>query len=400
MISQSKLYEIEDMIIMEKMNTSKIQQIVEEFPDNDRQILYNHLLFVACKEGMKSLVSLCVRQGADVNYRDRNEFRQPLMIACEKGNLELMQYLIDNGADVNLSGGSYGYRPLHYICMNTKIDHAVRLSAIRLLINKGANVSTTSLYGWTPLHIACGVPYKNALDVVKLLVELGADVNEKSAFGTSSAHIAAREGHLEILKFLHKNGADIHLADHYNKTPLDNATNKKHGKIIRYILGQSLYNTLHVGDVLVNSNTEFIDESVMPMNQEEIKGQKFFYDVNNVDPKTKKVKRVFQQGLLKKMDDIGTNTQNPFTRIAWNITNEDVIKKTLKKLPNTNLESGKSQTSSFAQVQQTQKSTQSQGGSATSKQYITHKGKNYKARQGKKGGVFILVQGKKIYKNV
>ena len=41
----------------------------------------------------------------------------------------------------------------------------------------------------------------------------------------TALHVAASEGHIEIVRTLLKEGADVNFADRYNTTPLDGMSN-------------------------------------------------------------------------------------------------------------------------------------------------------------------------------
>jgi ankyrin repeat protein len=75
--------------------------------------------------------------------------------------------------------------------------------------------------GVSPLFIAC---QEGHLDVVRLLVENGADVNLRRANqgGRIALGKAARQGHADIVRFLLANGADHTIAGKWG-TPLKEA---------------------------------------------------------------------------------------------------------------------------------------------------------------------------------
>jgi ankyrin repeat protein len=52
---------------------------------------------------------------------------------------------------------------------------------------------------WTPLHLAA---QNGHLNVVKFLVEQQAEMNMKNTNGSTPLHLAAQNGHLNVVKFL------------------------------------------------------------------------------------------------------------------------------------------------------------------------------------------------------
>jgi ankyrin repeat protein len=63
--------------------------------------------------------------------------------------------------------------------------------------------------GSTPLYIAC---QENKLSVVKYLLSKTANIEATFKSGFTSMYIAAQKGHLEIVKCLLENGARVNAA--------------------------------------------------------------------------------------------------------------------------------------------------------------------------------------------
>lgn len=59
------------------------------------------------------------------------------------------------------------------------------------------------------------------LEGLKLLVSLGADCNKRGRGGWTALHFAASEGYLEIVRYLMRNGANVRIADHNHKFPVE-----------------------------------------------------------------------------------------------------------------------------------------------------------------------------------
>jgi ABC-type antimicrobial peptide transport system permease subunit len=329
------------------------------------------------------------------------EGRTLLHMAVWRESLETVKYLVEKGVDLNERDFD-GRTPLR---------QAVKEGYFRIvkyLVEKGVDLNERDFDGRTPLRHAVKEGY---FRIVKFLVENGADVNIKeNNTGSTPLHVASQKGNLEIVQILVHNGADVECKDSKGKTPIDLASKRGHEKIVLFLQGP-LYNRLNVGNAKTNAQTEFINSSVMQMNAEERRGKKFFYNVDNVDPTTKKAKRVFQKELLNTFEDMDKDTKHPFTRKEWQITNEERIKQTLKRLPNTSVENSPTRNNQVQQIKtsapqpssirqaspsQQPQAHQQEGGKKT-KEYITYKGKKYIVRYGTKGGKYVLVEGEKIY---
>ena len=89
----------------------------------------------------------------------------------------------------------------------------------RLIETGGANVNENDR-GWyerTALHWAS---YNGHLDVVRLLLTEGADITIADNNGWTALHYASMFGHLDIVRLLLTEGADINIADKYGWTAL------------------------------------------------------------------------------------------------------------------------------------------------------------------------------------
>lgn len=93
-------------------------------------------------------------------------------------NLKIIQLLIDNKVDVNAFCTKCKYTPLHLYYNRTFSSYKI----IEMLIKKGANVNSQTIYGDTPLHTACThLKYynfgKNINKYFIILVENGAKID-------------------------------------------------------------------------------------------------------------------------------------------------------------------------------------------------------------------------------
>ncbi|BAO99793.1 ankyrin repeat domain-containing protein [Wolbachia endosymbiont of Cimex lectularius] len=158
----------------------------------------NTLLYYAVQEGNLYLARLLVKEDVDVNTKD-NEDLTPLHAAAISNAKDVAEFLVDNGADVD-ARDNIDWTPLHTAAFFDAEDVA------ELLISKGANIRARNNKNKAPFEIAQG-------EVVTFLAVA------KGNSGNTLLHYAAKEGNLDLIELLIKEGADINARNNDNKTP-------------------------------------------------------------------------------------------------------------------------------------------------------------------------------------
>ena len=226
----------------------------------------------AVHAGDLGLVESVIESGAIVDSRDENG-QTPLHYAAERGFIECMEVLLNHGADLNIID-KFGFSPFLWAVVAGQEGATARLLAMgadvyslsangksalgwaanlgwsrtaETLIAHGARILETRIWQRTlPLQEA--VASGNLL-TVRLLFNCGEDPNHGNRDGWSAIHLAAEEGHLEIVRFLLKNGANPNAVSSYSNTsPLHCAANEGHVSIVRLLLqhgADPLGSTLH-----------------------------------------------------------------------------------------------------------------------------------------------------------
>lgn len=247
---------------------------------------YTALMF-AVRQGNADVVAALVDKGADVDATNTNGMT-PLTLAIYNSYWDIAGFLIDKGA--NVKADANGSTPLHLaIYIRTPdVESPFQAGAVRppstltgmdiitALIARGADVNAqmtrpfpriagpkeTSLAGatpfWlaakgadatvmkllvdagadpniatrqktTPLMVAAGVGYSQAisfgteaqaLEAVKLAKELGNDINAQNAMGYTALHGAAIRGANSIVQYLADSGIRIDAKDRFGRTAL------------------------------------------------------------------------------------------------------------------------------------------------------------------------------------
>jgi hypothetical protein len=136
-----------------------------------------------------------------------------------------LSWLLDHGADPSVPvrpAADFQYHPIGWTPLHIAADRA-SLSAIRLLINRLANVNASSADGSTALHVAAGKRrvYKRLL---RVLLDAGAGVDTADSAGRTPLHVLAgghgryRKGAIQLLRY---RNARLDLRDVNGRRPVD-----------------------------------------------------------------------------------------------------------------------------------------------------------------------------------
>ena len=220
-------------------------------------------LISAIINGHYDVAGLLIEKGANPNSADRTG-RTPLYSAVdshtmpasnrpspkeidnELTSLDVVKRLLAKGANVNAQlKQQVPYRAKLDRGQDTMLttgttpflraSKAGDLAAMKLLIERGADVKLTTRNGVNPLMAAAGIGTKeedgtgrrktqaDAIEAIKLCLEAGIDINAVDSRGQSALHGAAFWGLDDVVQFLADRGARLDVKDKQGKTPLDAA---------------------------------------------------------------------------------------------------------------------------------------------------------------------------------
>src|SRR5262245_54901633 len=152
----------------------------------------------------------------------------PLMVAAEAGSLDAIKLLIDRRADVN-ARNTYGSTALMWSVTDPK--------KVRLLIDHGADVNVAARSGRTALIIAS---FANpSAEVVRMLLDKGANVAVMDQRKVNPLNAATFGNDTATVRLLLERAADVNTADTFiGLTPLINASGNRNLEAVKLLLAK------------------------------------------------------------------------------------------------------------------------------------------------------------------
>ncbi|MCV6637534.1 ankyrin repeat domain-containing protein [Candidatus Albibeggiatoa sp. nov. NOAA] len=176
-------------------------------------------IHIAAKLGYAELVEALLKQGsgleAIVETTDKavnNASRTPLIMAVRYAkDKTTVHLLLNSGANPNRIDLVTGHSPLQLVvnCQDEKVQLPQLELLTKLLLKYKADINQQSedQLKQTALHLAV---IQRQFPLVELLVACGADLSIKDAKQMMPIAIAARQGHVDLVKFLHEKGSDLY----------------------------------------------------------------------------------------------------------------------------------------------------------------------------------------------
>lgn len=179
----------------------------------------------AVEKNHRRLAEVLLAAGADISA-ETTWGSTPLQWAANMGSREVADLLLQNGAAPQLNmWAAAGLGMLNVVqsfwdSLNTLKPNAGQ-TRTRRTPDGGWGKMPPGSYSEL-ISEAFYIAARNGhLDVAKFLLEKGADINCKGFFGAPGLHWAAINGHKEMVEFLIARGADTHLRDEkFASTPL------------------------------------------------------------------------------------------------------------------------------------------------------------------------------------
>ena len=172
------------------------------------------LLHLASLNGAPEVVELLLARGLDVSGRGGAD-ATPLLSAVTGGEPAVVELLLDQGADIHVRGDYYGWTPLHITAsfFSSARFKGTGPAMVGLLLDREADIEAPDHDGNTPLHLAVysvvqygeldaleiadrfggGDLRDNERQAVKLLLDRGANIEARNNKVETPLHIAASQ---------------------------------------------------------------------------------------------------------------------------------------------------------------------------------------------------------------
>lgn len=176
------------------------------------------------------ITKVLLENGADPNSNEFHEFEMDATsLALFESHTRIVKLLVEHGAKVNLDIAA-GVGDLAR--MKTYFDKEGKY----INSDTGGDIKIDLL---SPFLTAC---QNGQVESIKYMLELGADINlfppgeDWGGIGASGLHWAVEKGHLELVKFMVGQGADLAATDDvWNRTPLQWAEAGDNKEMLSYL---------------------------------------------------------------------------------------------------------------------------------------------------------------------
>ena len=232
----------------ERGDLAKVRQLLEADSTlvNAKGAYNKTPLHWAAEKNYRELAELLVTAGADITA-EVTWGMTALQWAANMGARDVAEVLLAHGAQPQLNMwcaaglGMLDVVQSFWVSPNTLKPGAGQVRSCDLGNGKWGNAPAPESYAELVSEAFYIAARNGHVEVARFLLERGADINCRGFFGAPGLHWAAINGHKAMVEFLIANGADLHLRDQqFNSTPLGWAMEGKQTEIMQMLQAQGV----------------------------------------------------------------------------------------------------------------------------------------------------------------
>ncbi|KAF5540016.1 ankyrin repeat domain-containing protein [Fusarium mexicanum] len=215
-------------------------------------------LSLAVWYNQSELAELLIDEGAELTgIQISGQMFSLLAVAAGKGHLNMVKSLIRKGfnpteAQPLLLAASYG----RYGGFSSNLDVKTAATSpdyprsgyhqvLELLLENGADVNTSDVHGYTPLHTASTGGF---IDIVEILIRKSADLSAKTVAGQTPLQSSSASGQSRVTQYLIQHGADVGSKDNCGRNALHHACWSGDLEAVNLMIASSQIQTLDEAD--------------------------------------------------------------------------------------------------------------------------------------------------------
>ncbi|CAB3370034.1 Hypothetical predicted protein [Cloeon dipterum] len=220
-------------------NLGVVQYLAEQkiFDIEEKNESKKNLFHYAVRSNRLDLLEYVFEKGISIDDRDRRG-NTPLMAAAEIGSLEVFKFFVEKGADLNAKNIK------EFDSLFLAAQYAAQFSTpenCQFMLDIGLGFDVLTKDGGNALHQTC---VSGNLATAKFILDLKClDVNATMKSGKTALMIAAGRGHLNLVKLLLENGADINIRNHYGSLAFHEAAANGDLKTVEHLLSPPVTST-------------------------------------------------------------------------------------------------------------------------------------------------------------
>lgn len=210
-------------------NLAIMQLLLAHNADIEAQAPFEYHPPITAQERFRAIAQDQPDPGASTSFDEKEHSWTPLLRAASKGDEAAVRILLDRGANIHARSPTEG-TPLLHAC------ETMHFATVDLLLMRGSDIHAQDKYGWTPLHRALVKRDPESPALLQRLVDQGCDVNARCNYRKTPLHYAVEKSDGPAVGSLFHNGGDIEARDAAERTPLHTAIECRLEAMVRLLL--------------------------------------------------------------------------------------------------------------------------------------------------------------------